>query len=95
MEISNISRYYVYVLGNTSRAVFYISTATNLSDKMQHLVISKREAHTCNELLYFEIFNEALTAIKREDQLKRFSNFKLLRLIKDKNPALTQILSYQ
>lgn len=94
MEIRNTSTYYVYIIANSLRNTFLIDTTADLSERIQHRPVIRHDDKSCRDLLYWETYDDALKAIKREDQLKRFSISKLLRLIQVKNPGMATVENF-
>ena len=89
--------YYVYILTNHTRNVLYIGVTNNLKRRLREHGDARGNPKSftgkyyCNKLVYFEEFTSILKAIKREDELKRFTRRAKLNLIKSKNPRLTFI----
>ena len=83
-------RYYVYIMTNKSRTL-YTGMTNNLKKRVhQHkkkLIegFAKRYNITC--LVYFDVFDTALAAIKAEKKIKGWLRNKKIRLIEDKNPT--------
>jgi putative endonuclease len=82
--------YFVYILTNQRHTVLYIGTTNSLERRQsQHATVSLRHfarQYNADKLLYFEVFSNALTAIAREKQLKRWRRSKKEALIALSNP---------
>jgi len=82
--------YSVYIVGSKSRAI-YIGMTNNLERRVyEHkhdLVEGSSKNHRCHRLVYYESFDEALKAIDREKQLKRWNRTKKVWLIERQNPT--------
>ena len=88
-------KFYVYILSNYKRNVLYIGITNNLIKRVyehkNNLIKGFSSKYKVHDLLYFEIFNDALTAITREKQLKRWSRIKKNKLITKTNPSLKDL----
>jgi putative endonuclease len=85
---------YIYILGN-QKPVLYIGVTSNLIRRIQRhrsgfgsIFSSKYKTY---KLLYYEIFEEMLEAIKREKQLKNWHRDWKINLIKSKNPKFEDL----
>jgi putative endonuclease len=81
--------YYVYIMANQSRTL-YVGITNNIRRKVcQHrekLVEGFTNRYKIDTLVYVETFGDALTAIEREKQIKRWRRDKKLQLIAQNNP---------
>jgi putative endonuclease len=88
-------RYFVYILSNRFRTVFYIGVTSNLSTRIdQHRIKSIAgftAKYNLTDLVYAETFDNIYPAISREKQLKGWTRAKKLALIKTLNPELKEI----
>jgi putative endonuclease len=82
---------FVYILASDSREL-YIGITNDLTRRVaEHRSsidagsYSSRNATT--RLVYFEMTNDVLSAIRREKRLKRLSRMRKLRLIEKENPG--------
>ena len=86
--------YFVYILSNFSRTL-YIGITSNLKKSVwehkQKLVDGFTKKYNVTVLVYYEIFNDPLSAIEREKQLKRWSRKKKLALITKMNPTFKDL----
>jgi putative endonuclease len=84
--------YYVYILTNPERNVFYTGVTNNLKQRLIEHWVNRGSPTTfagryyCYNLLYFEEFQYINDAIAREKQIKGWRREKKLNLIKGKNP---------
>ncbi|ALD20710.1 GIY-YIG nuclease family protein [Hymenobacter sp. DG25A] len=85
--------FHVYILTNTARTVLYIGVTNNLERRLNEHSQGLGEAgkftgrYQCNLLVYFESSPDALQAITREKQLKKWGRAKKASLINEFNPA--------
>jgi len=88
-------RYFVYVMTNTYNTVFYTGVTNNLERRVyEHknkLVKGFTEKYNIWKLIYFEEYNEVMTALEREKQLKDYRREKKLELIRKENSDLMEI----
>lgn len=89
-----MKRYYVYILTNKNKTVFYTGVTNNLSLRLQQhqeSVITELTfagKYKCIYLVHFEEYLSAAQAIAREKEIKGWRREKKLALIKDQNPDL-------
>jgi len=85
-----MKNYYVYILCSQKNGTLYIGVTSDLNRRMQahraKLFSGFTAKYSVNRLVYFEIFDSALTAIRREKCLKEWSRAWKLRLIEARNP---------
>lgn len=90
-----MKNYYVYILTNKINSVLYTGITDNIIKRVyQHknkLVEGFTKKYNVNKLVYFEIFNDPLNAIKREKAIKNLLRKKKIDLIKSKNPAFKDL----
>jgi putative endonuclease len=90
-------QYYVYILRNIS-GTLYIGITSNLEKRVwEHknkLVKGFTEKYNIHLLIFYEVYQDPLTAINREKQLKKWNRDKKLWLIKRMNPTLAEINLY-
>ena len=84
-------KYYVYVLSNKYRTVFYTGVTNSLLRRVyehrEKLVDGFTKKYNVDQLLYFEEFAQVEDALNREKQLKDYRREKKLQLIKSMNPS--------
>lgn len=83
--------YFVYLMTNLNHSVFYTGVTSNLEDCVfQHKTgLDKRSftfRYNCVRLIYYEEFENIVTAIDREKQLKRYKRSFKINLIASMNP---------
>lgn len=85
---------YLYIIGN-DRPTLYIGITSNLTKRVyehkKNLVDGFSKRYRLHKLLYYEIFDEMLEAIKREKQLKNWHRDWKINLIKSKNPEFKDL----
>jgi putative endonuclease len=83
-------KFYVYILASKKNGTLYIGITNNLvarvfSHKEKH-VDGFTEKYNVNQLVYYEIFDDAENAIKREKRLKKYKREWKINLIEKDNP---------
>ena len=83
-------QYYVYILTNKSNNVLYIGVTNNLERRMfEHknkLIEGFSKKYNLTKLIYFEMSENAESAIRREKQLKNWHREWKINLINQFNP---------
>ncbi len=83
-------QYYVYILSSRKHRTLYIGVTNDLIRRVyQHQSKSVRcftKRYGVNKLVYFEIFDDPLSAIAREKQLKKWRREWKIQLIENQNP---------
>lgn len=85
---------YVYILTNHTRNVFYVGVTNNLKRRLQEHLNERGKRRTfagryyCYKLVYFEEYEFAKDAIKREKELKKYLRHEKIELIKKQNPRM-------
>lgn len=92
----NRARYFfVYMLSNKKRNVLYIGITSNLVKRIyehkEELVEGFTSQYKVHDLMYYEVYEDPLTAISREKQLKKWSRKKKDNLIAKMNPLLKDL----
>jgi putative endonuclease len=86
--------FYVYILSNSRRSVFYIGYTNNLKRRLLEHIDKSVNTHSfakkynCDDIVYYEHHGYIINALAREKQLKRWSRIKKKKLILLKNPGL-------
>jgi putative endonuclease len=83
------NQYYVYIMTNKSKTLYTGMTNDLLRRVYEHknkLVKGFTEKYNINKLVYFEITNDAYSAIVREKQIKGWLREKKISLIESMNP---------
>ena len=88
---------YVYIMSNVRRNVLYIGVTSDLETRVyQHqngegTTFTKK--YNCHYLVYYEVFDDILSAIVREKQMKKWDRAWKDNLIKTFNPDLKDLSS--
>ncbi len=86
----NDRQYYNYMLTNRTNRVLYIGMTNDLERRMfEHknkLVKGFTKRYNLTKLVYYEVTNDADSAIKREKQLKNWHREWKINLITESNP---------
>ena len=86
----NDRQYYIYMLTNRTNRVLYIGMTNDLERRMfEHknkLVKGFTKRYNLTKLVYYEVTNDADSAIKREKQLKNWHREWKINLITESNP---------
>ncbi|MFN8476029.1 MAG: GIY-YIG nuclease family protein [Anaerolineae bacterium] len=84
------TQYYVYVMANPHNTVLYTGVTSNLARRVyehrEKLVDGFTKRYNVVKLVYYEVYEDALTAIGREKQIKSGSRKKKMALIDAMNP---------
>lgn len=91
-----MKKYYVYILTNKFRTVFYIGVTGNIEQRIyQHknkLIEGFTQKYNVDELVYVEETTDIESAIKREKQIKKWNRDWKIKLIKSQNPEMKNLL---
>ena len=83
-------QYYVYILTNTYNKVLYIGVTNNIVRRLEehrgHFVKGFSSKYKLHKLVYIEQFDDPITAISREKELKGWIRQKKDALISSMNP---------
>ena len=86
----SMKQMYVYILTNKRNDVFYVGVTSNLSRRIwehKNKVFKGFTAkYNIDKLVYFEIFEDELTAIEREKKLKNCYRKTKIKMINSFNP---------
>jgi len=88
--------YYVYIVANSRRTVFYIGITNSLERRIvEHKQKLNRRSFTSkynvDELVYYEVFGLPVEAIRREKVLKGWKRERKIALVRKANPRLWMI----
>jgi putative endonuclease len=79
----------VYILTNQARGTLYIGVTSNLIQRIwqhqQNLVEGFTNQHQLHVLAYYEMYEDMMTAITREKQLKKWNRAWKIELIETTN----------
>ncbi|WP_414755158.1 GIY-YIG nuclease family protein [Anabaena sp. CCY 9910] len=82
-------QYYIYIMTNQYNTVLYTGMTNNLKKRVYEHKEKLNEGFTkkynINKLVYYEIFDDAYTAISREKQIKAGSRQKKIDLVNSIN----------
>ncbi|KKQ92486.1 MAG: hypothetical protein UT58_C0041G0005 [Microgenomates group bacterium GW2011_GWC1_39_7b] len=82
--------YYIYILTNKYNKVLYIGVTNDLIRRVyehkKHFIEGFTQKYHVDKLVYYEMFDDPLTAIKREKTLKNLLRRKKEELINKMNP---------
>ena len=86
-----MTKYYcVYIITNPTNTVLYTGVTGNLLGRIYHhknkTVSSFSSKYNLNKLIYYEVYEDAISAIAREKQIKAGGRKKKLDLTNDFNP---------
>ena len=88
-------QFYVYILASRKHGTLYIGVTSNLIrrvyDHKLKVVPGFTRRYGVDKLVYYEIFEEALQAIAREKQLKRWRRDWKITLIEEHNPTWSDL----
>jgi putative endonuclease len=94
VTITNVKTFYVYIMASES-GTLYIGVTSNIKKRFwehkNHLVPGFTEKYRIEKLLYFETIGDAISAINREKQMKKWRREKKVKLIDSINPRWTDI----
>lgn len=92
-----MKQFFVYILTNKNNHVLYTGVTNNLVKRTyEHenkLVDGFTKKYNVNKLVYYEVYEDSLTAITREKTIKNLVRRKKLALIEEFNPSFKEILS--
>lgn len=86
---------YVYILTNQKNGTLYIGVTSNLIKRIwEHksdAVKGFSQAYGLHSLVYYECFDDIITAIEREKKLKKYKREYKINLIQTQNPAWNDV----
>ena len=86
-----MKKFYVYILASRKNGTLYIGFTSDLNKRvLSHkakLVSGFTAQYSVDQLVYFEVFDSAMNAIRREKCLKEWSRAWKIRLIETTNPT--------
>jgi len=90
--------YYVYILTNKRHTVFYTGITNNLERRVwehkQKIIQGFTKKYNIEKLVYFEVFEDVLEAIRREKQIKCWVRRRKIALIEKMNPEWKDLSEY-
>ena len=83
--------YYVYLLASKKHGTLYLGVTNDLVRRGHEHRTKATDSFTSrygvNKLVWFEIYDDAITAIARENELKKWRRDWKIRLIEEENPG--------
>ncbi|MDO8452172.1 MAG: GIY-YIG nuclease family protein [bacterium] len=87
--------YYVYILTNKTNKVLYTGVTNHILrrgwEHRSKLIPGFTQKYNVDKLIYIEVFDSPIEAIKREKQIKAGSRKKKLELVRSSNPAMRDL----
>ena len=87
--------YYVYLLASRKHGTLYLGVTNNIVRRGYEHRTSAMDGFTAGygvtKLVWFEIFDDVLSAITREKELKKWRRDWKIRLIEQDNPEWTDL----
>jgi putative endonuclease len=84
-------RFFVYILASAKHGTLYIGVTSNLIRRVyEHktkVVPGFTKKYDITKVVYYEIFDDPLSAIEREKKLKKWRRDWKIRLIEEENPG--------
>jgi len=82
--------YYVYLLASKKYGTLYLGVTNNIVrrtyEHKSKVVAGFSKRYSVDKLVWFEIYDDPVTAIEREKELKKWRREWKIRLIEEKNP---------
>jgi putative endonuclease len=92
-----MKNFYVYILSSRKNGTLYIGVTNDLNRRVQ---IHKKglnsgftKRYGVDRLVYFEVFESIIDAIRREKQLKKWNRLWKIHLIEKVNPLWKDLFS--
>lgn len=86
----NTKQYYVYILTKARNSTFYVGMTSDLPKRIwehkNEAADSFTKEHDIKTLVYYEIFDDPETAIRREKRLKKWNRAWKMKVIEEMNP---------
>ena len=90
--------FYVYILTNWNHRVLYVGVTNNINRRIwehkQKQVEGFTKKYNIEKLVYFEVFEDVLEAIRREKQIKGWVRRRKIALIEKMNPEWKDLSEY-
>jgi len=85
-----MKNFYVYILSSNKNGTLYIGVTSDLNRRMyehkEKLIPGFTANYSIDRLVYYEVFESILVAIRREKQLKEWKRAWKIQLIEKINP---------
>jgi putative endonuclease len=81
--------YYVYLLASKKHGTLYLGVTNDIARRVEHRTKVSggfTARYDVDKLVWFEIYDDAITAIAREKELKKWRRDWKIRLIEEQNP---------
>ena len=89
--------YYVYLLASDKYGTLYLGVTNDIVRRVyEHktkAVAGFTKRYAVDKLVWFEIYDDPISAIAREKELKKWRRDWKIRLIKEQNPQWTDLYS--
>jgi putative endonuclease len=89
--------YYIYIMTNKFNTTIYTSVTNNLTGRVdQHRngeIIGFTQKYNLHKLVYYEVYEDAQSAIMREKQIKSWKRVKKIDLVNTMNPEWKDLYS--
>jgi putative endonuclease len=86
----NEKKFYVYIMAKGRNSTFYTGVTSDLPKRIwehkNEVAEGFTKEHGIKTLVYYEIFDDAENAIKREKRLKKWNRPWKMRVIEEMNP---------
>jgi putative endonuclease len=86
----NEKKFYVYIMAKGRNSTFYTGVTSDLPKRVwehkNEVAEGFTKEHGIKTLVYYEIFDDAENAIKREKRLKKWNRPWKMRVIEEMNP---------
>lgn len=91
-----VRQYFVYILASGKHGTLYVGVTGNLENRMNVHQSSAIKGFTQRygvyDLVYYEVHNSAIEAIKREKQIKKWKRWWKIDLIESVNPEWEELV---
>jgi len=88
-------KFYVYIMAKARNSTFYVGVTSNLTKRIWEHKNDQIEGFTkkydVKTLVYYEIHDNAESAITREKRLKKWNRVWKMRLIENMNPEWSDL----
>jgi putative endonuclease len=88
-------QFYVYILASKRNGTLYTGVTSDLTQRVwqhkHHMVEGFTKKYRVKKLVYYEVHDNAESAITREKQIKKWRRKWKLRLIEENNPQWTDL----
>jgi putative endonuclease len=93
-----MKNYYVYILASQRNGTLYVGVTSDLIKRVwehkKKLVDGFTKKYNVDKLVYFEQFQDAELAIKKEKRLKKYERSWKLEMIEKNNPEWNDLYEY-